>query len=160
MSSQHITKVDHFEENAKLDPGAVNERGAYGSEKAVHSFIPEFAPGPVAYGAHKSKLDMHSCLTEFVEMDDLQADAKAWASYRYDPVAQEKPGKVTQRTVWIPRRCNASQPCQPRDFNWAWLRVYSELFSEHGQASLSGTTLSIYTESAALRIMSVVFSSF
>lgn len=55
-------------------------KGAFESEKTIHSFIPEYVPKPVAFGTYKSRPDTHFYLAEFVDMDETHPDPKAWAT--------------------------------------------------------------------------------
>jgi len=55
-------------------------QAAFESEKAVHSFIPEYAPRPISHGSYRSQPYTHFFLVEFVEMDDVHPDPAGWAT--------------------------------------------------------------------------------
>jgi protein-ribulosamine 3-kinase len=54
-------------------------RGSFEAEKALHEFIPEYVPRPIAYGTYKSQPDTHFYICEFVEMKDDKPSARSWA---------------------------------------------------------------------------------
>ncbi|CAH0042053.1 unnamed protein product [Clonostachys rhizophaga] len=70
----------YFKKGATGNVGREMVRGCYESEKALHSFIPEYVPEPIVWGSYVSRDDMHFYLAEYVEMDDVHPDAKAWAT--------------------------------------------------------------------------------
>lgn len=55
-------------------------RGAFESETAVHSFIPEYVPKPVAYGSYKDRPDVHFYIADYVDMDDVHPEPEAWVT--------------------------------------------------------------------------------
>ncbi|VUC26635.1 unnamed protein product [Clonostachys rosea] len=70
----------YFKKGATGNVGREMVRGCYESEKAIHSFIPEYVPEPIAWGSYLSRDDMHFYLAEYVEMNDVHPDDKAWAT--------------------------------------------------------------------------------
>ncbi|RYP92351.1 hypothetical protein DL770_001553 [Monosporascus sp. CRB-9-2] len=65
---------------ASGDVGYNMMKGAFEAEKALHEFIPEHVPRPIAYGTYKSQPDTHFYLCEFIDMLDDVPSARGWAT--------------------------------------------------------------------------------
>jgi fructosamine-3-kinase len=55
-------------------------KGAFESEKAVHGFIPDRVPAPLAWGTYATNPDTHFYMCEFVEMYDKVPNTNDWAA--------------------------------------------------------------------------------
>lgn len=94
-------------------------RGCYESEKALHSFIPEYVPLPIDWGSYISRDDMHFYLAEYVEMDDVHPDAKAWATVA-STLHRRSMGKSPETKIRISRRRFHDQcPNVPMSNSWS-----------------------------------------
>jgi protein-ribulosamine 3-kinase len=74
------TEKVFFKKGASGTVGLNMMKGAFESETALYSFIPEHVPKPVAYGSYRSQPDMHFYIAEYVEMDEEHPDPEAWAT--------------------------------------------------------------------------------
>ncbi|KAI0143658.1 Fructosamine kinase-domain-containing protein [Xylariaceae sp. FL1272] len=69
-----------FKKGASNKIGYDMMKGGFEAEKALHEFVPEFVPRPIAYGTYKTQPDTHFYISEFVEMLDEVPSACGWAS--------------------------------------------------------------------------------
>ncbi|KAK4186216.1 Fructosamine kinase-domain-containing protein [Podospora australis] len=72
--------VEFFKKGSSGDVGADMMKGSYEAELALHTFVPELVPKPIAWGTYASDPDTHFYLCEFVEMYDDLPDPSDWAA--------------------------------------------------------------------------------
>ncbi|KAH9893767.1 Fructosamine kinase-domain-containing protein [Xylariomycetidae sp. FL2044] len=68
-----------FKKGASGDLGYNMMKGPFEAEKALHEYIPEHVPRPIAYGTYQSQPDVHFYLCDFVEMLDEVPSTQGWA---------------------------------------------------------------------------------
>jgi len=68
-----------FKKGATGPVGCDMMKGAFESESALYSFIPEHVPKPVAYGSYQERADTHFYIAEFADMTDDHPNATAYA---------------------------------------------------------------------------------
>ncbi|KAI1821719.1 Fructosamine kinase-domain-containing protein [Xylaria intraflava] len=69
----------YFKKGASGQVGYNMMKGSFEGEAALHEFIPEHVPRPIAYGSYSSRPDTYFYISEFVDMLDSIPSPRAWA---------------------------------------------------------------------------------
>ncbi|KAL1835926.1 hypothetical protein VTJ49DRAFT_5862 [Mycothermus thermophilus] len=73
------TELVFFKKGATGPDGLDRIKSSFESETALHSFIPEYVPKPVAHGSYRLHPNRHFYIAEYIEMDDMLPYPEAWA---------------------------------------------------------------------------------
>ncbi|KAH8883335.1 hypothetical protein GQ53DRAFT_753014 [Thozetella sp. PMI_491] len=101
--------------------------GAFESEKAVHSFIPEYVPTPIAYGTYTSDPSMHFYLAEYIEMEDVVPEPHRWAEV-VAALHQRSAGKSPGGKFGFHTPCYIANVALDATWNVSWEKLYTQQF--------------------------------
>jgi hypothetical protein len=102
-------------------------KGAFESEKAVYSFVPEYVPKPVTYGSYHSRPDMHFYMAEYVEMDDTHPDPKAWAE-TFSTLHKRSMGRSPEGKFGFHIDTHLANIPQDNTWNSSWEQFFAQIF--------------------------------
>jgi fructosamine-3-kinase len=121
------TEQVFFKKGASGTLGLNMMKGAFESEKALYSFVPEYVPKPVTYGSYHSQPDMHFYVAEYVEMDDTHPDPRAWAEV-LSTLHKRSMGKSPGGKFGFHIDTHLANIPQDNTWNSSWETMWAQLF--------------------------------